>query len=60
VFTRFHRVDAARQRKVDGVGLGLSLAREIIRAHDGGLELLESRPGWTCFRLRLKLAENPH
>jgi signal transduction histidine kinase len=60
VFTRFHRVDAARQRKVDGVGLGLSLAREIIRAHGGELELLESRPGWTSFRLRLKLAGNPH
>jgi heavy metal sensor kinase len=55
VFTRFHRVDAARQRKVDGVGLGLSLAREIIRAHDGELELLESRPGWTSFRLRMSL-----
>jgi signal transduction histidine kinase len=55
VFTRFHRVDAARQRKVDGVGLGLSLAREIIRAHDGELELLESRPGWTSFRLRMNL-----
>ena len=60
VFTRFHRVDAARQRQVDGVGLGLSLAREIVRAHDGELELLESRPGWTSFRLRLKLAGNPH
>lgn len=57
VFTRFHRVDAARQRKVDGVGLGLSLAREIIRAHDGELELLESRPCWTSFRLRMNLAK---
>jgi signal transduction histidine kinase len=55
VFTRFHRVDPARQRKVDGVGLGLSLAREIVRAHDGELELLESRPGWTSFRLRMSL-----
>jgi len=53
VFTRFHRVDIARQRAVDGVGLGLSLAREIVRAHGGELELQESRPGWTCFVLRL-------
>ena len=57
IFTRFHRVDAARQRQVDGIGLGLSLAREIVRAHDGELELKESRPGWTCFLLRMKADE---
>lgn len=54
VFTRFHRVDVSRQRKVEGIGLGLSLAREIVRAHGGELELLESRPGWTGFRMRLR------
>ncbi len=54
VFTRFHRVDAARHRQVDGLGLGLSLAREIVRAHGGELELHESRPGWTGFLLRLR------
>ena len=56
VFTRFHRVSAARDRIVDGVGLGLSLSREIIRAHGGELSLQESRPGWTCFALSLGLA----
>jgi heavy metal sensor kinase len=55
VFTRFHRADAARQRKVEGIGLGLSLAREIVRAHGGELELLESWPGWTSFKMRLKV-----
>ena len=53
IFSRFHRVDVARQRQVDGVGLGLSLAREIARAHGGELELQESRPGWTSFVLRM-------
>jgi len=56
VFSRFHRVDDARQRKVDGIGLGLSLAREIARAHGGELTLQESRPGWTSFRLTLHKA----
>ena len=53
VFSRFHRADAARQRTVDGLGLGLSLAREMVRAHGGELVLQESRPGWTSFVLTL-------
>ena len=55
IFTRFHRVDAARQRQVDGVGLGQGLAREIARAHGGELELQACRPGWTSFVLQMKL-----
>lgn len=54
VFSRFHRADASRQRQVDGIGLGLSLAREIVRAHGGELILRESRPGWTDFQMTLK------
>jgi signal transduction histidine kinase len=54
VFERFYRVDQAKAPRVDGIGLGLSLAREIVRAHGGELVLKESRPGWTCIALTLK------
>jgi len=53
LFDRFFRSDAARSQAVEGAGLGLSLAREIVRAHGGSLALGESRPGRTCFRLSL-------
>jgi signal transduction histidine kinase len=59
VFDRFFRGDAARSQTVEGTGLGLSLAREIVRAHGGTLELLESRPGRTCFRLTLPSTPDP-
>ncbi len=53
IFDRFFRVDRGKRPRIDGIGLGLSLAREIVRAHGGELLLLESRAGWTCFALRL-------
>jgi signal transduction histidine kinase len=52
VFERFFRGEARRDRR-EGLGLGLSLAREIARAHKGELILKESRPGWTCFVMTL-------
>ncbi len=53
VFDRFFRVDNVRGRRTDGVGLGLSLAREIVNAHQGRLVLKDSRPGHTCFSVTL-------
>jgi heavy metal sensor kinase len=53
VFQRFYRADKSRGRQVDGVGLGLSLSREIARAHRGDLILQNTRPGWTEFVLTL-------
>jgi len=55
VFERFYRADQPNNPRVDGIGLGLSLAREIVRAHGGELSLRENRAGWTCFRLELSL-----
>lgn len=53
IFDRFYRGDPARNRKVEGVGLGLSLSREIARAHQGDLTLEATTPGQTTFVLRL-------
>lgn len=38
-FQRFYRGDAARGRDIDGIGLGLSLCREIARLHQATLSL---------------------
>ena len=57
IFERFFRGDQAHTRDVDGFGLGLSLSREIARAHEGSLELKESLNDKTVFELLLPLAK---
>ena len=41
-FDRFYRGDASHTRKVDGLGLGLSICSEIAQLHQGVLKLTES------------------
>ena len=55
VFERFFQVDASRARhdnsQTSGAGLGLAIARRIADVHGGRVELVDSRPGRTEFRL---------
>ena len=54
VFDRFFRGDRARSRSgPEGVGLGLSLSREILRAHGGEILLGTMGDDWTEFRTSL-------
>ncbi|MFI7292614.1 sensor histidine kinase [Streptomyces sp. NPDC050121] len=55
VFDRFYRVDKARSRDRGGSGLGLSVARSLVRAHGGSLELGDA-PGATVFTMTLPRA----
>jgi two-component system heavy metal sensor histidine kinase CusS len=58
IFDRFFRVDKSRSRREGGAGLGLSLAREIARAHHGDLVLSPSRDEWISFTLVIPLAKS--
>jgi two-component system OmpR family sensor kinase len=52
IFDRFYRVDKTRSRDRGGSGLGLAVARSLVRAHGGALEVA-STPGSTTFTVRL-------
>lgn len=45
VFERFTRLDDARARDAGGAGLGLAIARELVRRHGGTVRLADAGPG---------------
>lgn len=61
IFDRFFRVESSRTRGdagVGGHGLGLSIAREIVRAHGGTLTIEPSEPGWVVFQFTIPLSDS--
>jgi signal transduction histidine kinase len=54
IFERFHRACAGED--VAGHGLGLNLARELVRLHGGELRLVRSDSEWTEFSVRFAAA----
>ncbi len=44
VFEPFYRVDPSRSPKTGGVGLGMAVARDIVTAHGGEIQLINREP----------------
>ena len=56
IFDRFHRADPSRAREAGGVGLGLAIAREIVRVHGGEVSVASVLGQGSSFTVRLPLA----
>lgn len=54
IFDRFYRVDKARTRQKGGFGLGLSLAKQIIDACGGRIDVQDNHPQGTKFIIKLR------
>lgn len=53
VFKPFFRLDASRNPGTGGVGLGLSIARDIVLSHGGDIQLLDAPAGGLRVLIRL-------
>jgi signal transduction histidine kinase len=56
IWERFHRVDPSRDRASGGMGLGLALARELVRAMRGDLSVESTEHVGSTFTVFLPLA----
>jgi len=55
VFDRFFRVEPSRSKNVQGVGLGLALAKWIVKKHRGHIEVQSQIGKGSSFTIRLPL-----
>ena len=51
VFEPYFRLDKSRSRELGGVGLGLALVHEIVRVHDGTIQVKDNPTGGTIFEV---------
>ena len=57
IFTRFWRADRSRSRATGGTGIGLTIVSELVRAHDGRIDVTSELGVGTRFRVSLPSAD---
>ena len=53
IFEPFFRVNKLRSRELGGVGLGLAMVREVVRVHDGTIEVYTNKHSGTTFEVKM-------
>ena len=59
VFTRFWRGDPSRSPDTGGTGIGLAIVRELVRAHDGRIDVASTLGEGSTFRVSLRAIDRP-
>ena len=55
IFEPIFRVDKSRSRELGGVGLGLAMVREVVRVHDGTIEVYTNKHLGTTFEVKMSI-----
>ena len=53
LFERFHRVKGAQGRSIEGSGIGLSLVQELVKLHQGAIDVTSVEGAGTCFTISI-------
>jgi signal transduction histidine kinase len=53
IFERFHRVDGAKGRTIEGTGIGLALVQELVKLHCGSIDVESQVSRGTKFTVRI-------
>lgn len=59
IFTRFWRGDRSRSPATGGTGIGLAIVRELVRAHDGRIDVDSILGEGATFRITLSAVDRP-
>lgn len=59
VFDPFYRVDSSREKKTGGFGLGLAIAQQAVKLHQGKIEATNSQQGGLTVKIFLPLIASP-
>jgi signal transduction histidine kinase len=59
VFERFYRTDRSRSRETGGTGIGLAVTAEVVKEHDGKIEVRSKPDVGSTFTIILPLQRHP-
>lgn len=59
IFKKFYRVDNSDRRRIGGTGLGLSIVQEIVKAHDGDINVFSKYGEGSTFRVSIPAVYKP-
>lgn len=59
IFTRFWRGDPSRSPDTGGTGIGLAIVRELVRAHDGRIDVNSVDGEGSTFRVSFRAVDSP-
>jgi signal transduction histidine kinase len=51
IFEKFYRIGSEETRQTKGTGLGLFIVQQVVKAHQGRIQVLDNQPKGTIFRL---------